>query len=223
MSQRTALIVGATGLVGRNCLEILLATGRYSGVTALARRELPVKHPRLIVHVIDFDRLEESRALLKADDIFCCLGTTIKAAGSREAFRKVDYSYPLDVARISREEGAGQFLLVSSSGASATSSIFYSRVKGELEEAIRALRYPSAGIFRPSLILGDRGEFRLGEKIATAIMKVVGPLLVGSLRKYRGIQARDIARSMVAIAERNLPGFTIYESDRIAAIAHGEK
>ncbi|MEO6046590.1 MAG: oxidoreductase [Candidatus Kapaibacterium sp.] len=219
MNQQTALIVGATGLVGRNCLELLLETERYSGVVALVRRDLPMKHPRLTVHIIDFDRLEESRALLKADDIFCCLGTTIKIAGSQEAFRKVDYSYLLDVARIAREEGARQFFLVSSLGASTTSWVFYNRVKGELEEAIRKLRYPSVGIFRPSLILGDRGEFRLGEKIATVMMKIVGPLLVGPLRKYRGIQARDIARSMVTIAERNPPGFNIYGSDRIAAIA----
>ncbi|MEP7217953.1 MAG: oxidoreductase [Bacteroidota bacterium] len=221
MNQQTALIVGATGLVGRNCLDILLETKRYSRVVALVRRDLPMKHPRLTAHVIDFDRLEESRALLKADDIFCCLGTTIKVAGSQDAFRNVDFSYPLDVARIAREEGARQFLLVSSIGASATSSVFYNRVKGELEEAIRKLGYPSAGIFRPSLILGDRGEFRRGEKIATVIMKVAGPLLAGPLRKYRGIQARDIARGMVTIAERNPPGFTIYESDRIAAIAKG--
>jgi uncharacterized protein YbjT (DUF2867 family) len=217
---RTALLFGATGLVGGHCLDILLRDDSYTKVTAFARRNLSVSHPKLTVEVIDFERPEEYTPLVVGDDLFCCLGTTIRTAGSQEAFSRVDFTYPHQIASAAGANGVGQFLLVSSLGADAGSSIFYNRVKGELENAVRKLRFHGIGIFRPSLLLGERKEVRLGEKIAGVLSAVVAPLLLGSLRKYRPIKARDVAAAMVAVGKKNAAGITVYESDAIAGAAN---
>ena len=218
---RTALIAGASGLVGGHCLDLLLAEPAYDSVTALVRRELPATHRKLRQVVVDFDRLGEKAALFDVDDLFCCLGTTIRAAGSQEAFRKVDHDYPMELGRLLKEHGGRQMAIVSSLGADPGSRFFYNRVKGEVEEGLGAMGLPALQIFRPSLLLGERSESRLGEKIGSVVMKLVGPLLVGSLRKYRGIRGADVARAMVRVALAEPSGRHIYESDRIAAIAEG--
>lgn len=213
---KTALIAGASGLTGTFCLQMLLQHAAYKQVIALVRKPLPTEHAKLQQVQVDFNNPEN---IPFADDVFCCLGTTIKKAGSQANFRKVDYDYVLNVAKAALASGAKRFLLVSSLGASATSGIFYSRVKGETEDAVMQLPYQAVHIFRPSLLLGNRQEQRLGESMAMAAFKLVGFAMVGPLAKYRGIQAADVARAMVAVAQQNSSGNHIYLSDEIQQIA----
>jgi uncharacterized protein YbjT (DUF2867 family) len=211
LAGRRVLLAGATGLVGRECLARLAADETVSGITALVRR-MPAdssRHDRKVRFAeVDFDRLEEQRALFAVDQVICALGTTIRKAGSREAFRRVDYDYPRTIARLALEGGARHFLLVSALGADPESSVFYSRVKGELEQAVLALGYPSVTIVRPSLLLGDRQEFRLGEEIAKRFAWATP-------RTYRPVEARDVAATLVDAAREDRPGPRIIESAKI--------
>ncbi len=224
---RTALILGASGLIGGHCLDLLLHDEAYDQVIVLVRKTLPKNHPKLIQHEVNFDHLSEHADLLKAlapniDDVFCCLGTTIKKAGSQEAFRKVDFTYAHEAAKLAAHNGASQFLLVSSLGADAKSSVFYSRIKGEIEAAISALNFESVSIFRPSLLLGERAEFRLAERLAEPFAKALSFFMIGGLRKYRAIEARTVAAAMIEIAKKEMKGVKVYESDRIQEIGKGQ-
>lgn len=215
---RTALLVGASGLIGRSCLEALLQDSDYSKVTTFVRKPLPLQHPKLQQQVVDFDQLEYHAHLIKGDDIFCCLGTTIKQAGSQDAFYKVDFTYPYNIATIASRNGAGQFFIVTALGASSKSGVFYNRVKGNVEEAVSGLKFNAVHIFRPSLLLGNRDEFRLGEKIAMFLFRIFGFILIGRWRKYRAIRASVVAEAMVTMAKLDLQGKRTYESDVIQAI-----
>ncbi|MFT4033320.1 MAG: oxidoreductase [Siphonobacter sp.] len=216
METKTALIIGASGLVGSNLIFKLLQSDRYDRVISLTRRSMHIKHSKLDERIVDFDHLT-TQDFAGVNDIFCCLGTTIKKAGSQEAFRKVDFDYPLNVAKLAIAAGASQYLLVSSIGANAQSSIFYTRTKGEIEAAINALGFPSYAIFRPSTLLGKRKEFRLGEEIGKALDLLLSPitLLVPPLRRYKGIQALKVAKAMLAIASQEVPGKHIIQSDEM--------
>jgi len=218
---KTALLVGASGLVGGHCLQFLLDEPSYTRVTVLVRKPLYVTHEKLVQHTINFDDLTTFGEVLAADDVFCCLGTTIKKAGTQEAFRKVDFDYPIKIAALTEHCGAAQFLLVSSIGADSHSRIFYNRVKGEMEEAIRKISFTTVHIFRPALLLGDRTEYRAGEKAGAFIMSGLKFALAGPFKKYRAIQARDVAKTMVRTAQMNLCGINIFESQRIQEIADG--
>jgi uncharacterized protein YbjT (DUF2867 family) len=169
--------------------------------------------------VTDFARVHGYGRLLGVDNVFCCLGTTIRAAGSREAFYKVDFGYVVGVARAAAESGARQLLLVSALGADAHSRVFYNRVKGEAERAIRELPFRGTKIFRPSLLLGQREEFRLGERFAALALAPLSFLLTGKARKYRPVPATAVAEAMVRIAKLAPPGVNVFESDRIVALA----
>ena len=162
MTKRTALIAGASGLVGGECLQRLLASGVYSTVTVVTRRSLgaAAKHAKIREIVVDFAQLDSVRADLRADHVFCALGTTIRKAGSQAKFRQVDFEYPRHFAELALANGAKHFSLVSALGASSKSGVFYSRVKGELEDALRAMKWPSLCLVRPSVIAGDRQESR---------------------------------------------------------------
>jgi len=206
-----ALVIGATGLVGRECVRQLVAHPRVERVVVLARRPLPpdLRHPQLQTILAEFDRLESQPEAFRVSHVFCALGTTIKQAGSRERFHEVDYGYPLRVAELARAAGARHYLLVSSLGANPRSRVFYNRVKGELEQAIIALGFPSVTIIRPSLLLGDRDEFRLGEAIAKRLTWAFPP-------KYRAVQARDVARTLVEAAAEDRVGVRVVENREIA-------
>ena len=206
---KTALIAGASGLTGGYLLNLLLESPEYSSVIAYVRKSSGLTHPKLKEIVVDWETLQEPVA---AEDIFCCLGTTIKKAGSQEAFRRVDYNYPLQLAQLQYRGGSQQFLLVSAMGADAKSSIFYSRVKGELENALQSIGYKSLLIFRPSFIAGPRKESRTGEKIGLAIFSILSPLFIGPLKKYAPIQAEHIARAMLRTAQKNEQGTKLYDS-----------
>jgi Predicted nucleoside-diphosphate-sugar epimerases len=220
---RTALLLGATGLVGGHCLELLLKDEAYTQVISLGRRKVSLEHAKLEQHLIDFERLPEFASLFKAQDVFCCLGTTIKKAGSQEAFYKIDFTYAHESARIAQQNGAKQFLLVSALGADAGSRIFYNRVKGELEAAVSLLPFKGTQIFRPSLLLGQRAEFRRGEQIAEKAAKIFSFAFIGPLKKYRPIHARDVARAMLSVAKEEPSGVNIFESEKIHALAQAQE
>ena len=208
----TALLLGATGLVGGHLLARLTAHGRWDRVVTLGRRPMPPAAPPHEHHVLDFDRLAERPDLFACDDVFCCLGTTWKQAGkSEEAFRRVDHDYPLEAARLAHRQGARQYLLVSSIGASARSPFFYPRVKGEVEEALGDVGFESVSIFRPSQLAGDRDGERPGEQRALAMLRAVRPLLVGPLRRFRPTPADAVAQAMVAVAAEQSQGVHVFE------------
>jgi uncharacterized protein YbjT (DUF2867 family) len=200
---RTALLVGATGLIGSFLLQRLLASDAYARVAVWVRRDLGRTHPKLKSAIVDFDRLHERR--VEAEDVFCCLGTTIKQAGSQAAFRRVDYDYPVALALAAAGSGAKRLLVVSALGANPDSSVFYSRVKGEMEIAVRAAGVPATIFFRPSLLTGPRKEVRRGERIGEAVGKLLGPLL----GRYRPIAADSVAAAMLRAALENRPSGVI--------------
>jgi uncharacterized protein YbjT (DUF2867 family) len=192
-------LVGATGLIGSFLLQRLLASPRYASVAAWARRDLGKAHPKLTVEIVDFERLHERRA--GVEDVFCCLGTTLKQAGSQAAFRRVDYDYPVALAMAAAAGGAKRLLVVSALGANPDSTVFYNRVKGEMEEAVLAAGVPKTVFFRPSLLVGPRAQARTGEQVGMVIGKLLGPLL----GKYRPIEADVVAAAMLKVAEDDLP------------------
>ncbi|MBL7850412.1 MAG: oxidoreductase [Cyclobacteriaceae bacterium] len=204
-----ALIAGATGLVGNLLLDQLLSGEDYTQVIAVSRKPLNRSHAKLINRVVDFDHLDAQAHELKADDIFCCLGTTIRQAGSQEAFRKVDHEYPLQLARLTKQQGARQFLLITAMGSDKSSSIFYNRVKGEVEEAIGNVGFEAFHIFQPSMLLGDRIEQRAGESVGKKVMLALDFLIP---KKYKAIEAIRVARGMYQVALRRQPGRHIHDS-----------
>lgn len=211
---KKALIAGSTGLIGNQLLQLLLADDYYDKVIAISRKPLEMSHPKLENMVFEFDRMTEHHASLKADDVFCCLGTTIKKVKTKEKFRKVDFEYPLELARITKANGAEQFLLISALGADKKSNIFYNRVKGEVEEAIGQIGFKAYQIFRPSLLMGDRKESRSGEDAGKFVFKYFGFLVP---EKYKGIESIKVARAMQKIAKQNQTGVHISESKELQA------
>ncbi|GAB3640855.1 oxidoreductase [Spirosoma arcticum] len=209
-THKTALVLGATGLIGDLLTRQLIASSHYANVKVLVRNPLTWQHPRLQEVVFDFDR--PNGLIAQADDIFCCLGTTMKKAGSKEAFRKVDYQYPMDIARLGLDNGVTQFAIVTAMGADPESSFFYNRVKGEVERDLMAMGFPTLLIFRPSLLLGNRNENRLGERLAEGAMRLFSPLIPA---KYKGIEAAKVASAMLTTAQQGLTGRHVYESDAL--------
>ena len=218
MTPRRALLAGATGLVGRGCLAALAAADEYEHVVTPVRRTLAAPHPK--VHVLEgaFRDGVSLPDFPPVDDVFCCLGTTMRNAGSREAFRQVDLELPLALARATRARGARQFLFVSSVGADSASRTFYLRVKGETEAGLAEIGFDALLVFRPSFLLGDRDEWRAGEVVAKALAPIVTPLLRGSLKRYRPIPAAIVAQAMVAAALAGHHGVHVFHFDQIVEI-----
>jgi len=212
---RTALVAGASGLIGGHLLGQLLDDPAYDRVTTLARAALPHTHKKLVQRVVDFDRLAEVGDFPRVHDVFCCLGTTIRQAGSQDAFRKVDMTYVVELGRMAVRHRAAQFLVVTALGADPRSRVFYNRVKGETEEAIRRLQFEVIQIFRPSLLLGKRAPSRPAERIAGLLSPLVGWVMMGPLARYRPIKAATVARAMVRVARDAPHGAQVYESDEI--------
>jgi uncharacterized protein YbjT (DUF2867 family) len=217
-TKRVAVIAGASGLVGTELLQLLLQSEDYQQVVALVRRPLELTHPNLRQITVMFGELPQLSAFTKAD-VFCALGTTLKQAGSREAFRAVDYDAALAFAQVAAGGAARQFMLVSSIGANARSNTFYLQVKGELEEGLKPLPFQSLHIFRPSFLVGNRPESRPGERLGVVVAKALEFAFVGKLKKYSAIDAIDLAAAMLAAAHRAEPGVHTYEYEQILALA----
>ncbi len=212
---KTALIAGSTGLIGKHLLQLLLESDQYNLVKAITRKPLDFQHPKLENIVVDFDKMTEQYSHFKTDDVFCCLGTTMKQAGSKDAFKKVDYDYPVEIAKVCKSQGAKQYLLVSALGASTTSGIYYNQIKGQVEEAIGAVAYDRYHIFRPSLLMGDRAEKRGGEDAAKIVYKIFGFLIP---TKYKGIQGEQVASAMLHFASSIGSGKFIQESNELQLV-----
>jgi uncharacterized protein YbjT (DUF2867 family) len=210
---KNLLLVGATGLVGQSVLQLALADDRVGKLVAPTRRPLPA-HPKLDNPLVDFAALPAGAPWWRVDSVVCTLGTTMRRAGSPQAFRRVDFDYPLTVARLAFSQGATAYALNSSLGADPHSRVFYSRTKGEVEAALRTIGYPSLTIVRPGLLGGQRGEFRAGERLATVLLTILGPALP---RRYRIVPAAHVAAALLEAALAAPPGERIIESDRLLA------
>lgn len=213
MKNKTAVVIGATGLIGRHLVDELLASAHFSHVIALTRKPLVIDCEKFKNYVVDFENLADVSDLFSADVLFSCLGTTKQQVGSIKAQRRVDLDYQYNAASIARQQGINEYFLVSSSGANAKSPAAYLKMKGELEDKVIALNFPRSVIFRPSLLLGKRTEPRFGEDLAAKIM----PLLqyIPLLKTYRPITGEQVAAKMVAIAEREGQGKESYTLDQI--------
>lgn len=207
--KRTALIAGATGAVGALLLERLLADGRYASVKVLSRRPLRKNHPKLHEQLFSGERPVFGPEL-GADDVFCCLGTTLKKAGSKAAFELVDYHLVVNLARTTKAQCAGQFLVVSAAGSSLKSPSFYSRVKARMEQAVTEAGFTTLHILRPSLLLAEREDSRPGEWLAQKAAPLLNPLLKGKLAMYRAVPAAEVADALVELAWRKQPGVHVH-------------
>ena len=211
------MIIGSTGLVGNELLTILLEKKVYDLVISVSREPLHTEDPRLKQYVIHFDEMRDLKMAEEVEDVFCCLGTTRKKAGSKEAFYKVDYQYVLDAANASLHHKAQYFYLVSSMGASSSSNVNYYQVKGEIESSIADLPFKGVHIFRPSLLLGDRTERRIGEGLAKSLFNLLGPMLP---ENTRAIDAREVAMAMFKVAQEKKEGVQMYKSGSIRHLAN---
>tara|TARA_B100001250_G_C19647270_1_gene720975 strand:- start:23 stop:676 length:654 start_codon:yes stop_codon:yes gene_type:complete len=211
-----ALVVGGTGLVGRHLVKVLLDSNAFSLVTVVVRKKYFKKHPKLKEILLNFNDKKSLEGLEAPDHLFCCIGTTIKKAGSQKKFKDVDFGIPLLFGNWSERNNVRSFSIVTSMGADRGSKIFYNRVKGEVENKIKKMSIPKINIFRPSLILGNRDESRPGEKLAQVVFKIINPLFFGPVKKYKAIEAKKIAVGMVYYLEKDMGGGThIIESDMI--------
>ena len=206
----TSIIAGSTGLIGGNVIKVL--SNKKQSAIALTRRSIPNLPPNITEMIIDFDTFEKNGSLPSCNNVFICLGTTIKTAGSKENFRKVDIDYCLSIARKAKESGAETLSLISSIGANSSSKNFYLRTKGELEESIQSLGFSTVNIFRPSFLVGDRSEKRLAEKIAIKLAKIMDLFLIGTASKYRSVKAESLAKTMV-LKVASKPGVNYFYFD----------
>ncbi|MBD3109297.1 oxidoreductase [Bacillus sp. AGMB 02131] len=219
MQKKKALIIGSTGLIGKELRRLLLEDAAYEKVYALVRRPVHTQHPKLAEYVVDFEHLQAAEEFFEADDVFCCLGTTIKKAGSRSAMRKVDVEYPVKVARLAKEKGATHYLVVSAGGANTKSPFAYSRIKGELEEQLKSLSYETLSIFHPSLLLGDREEHRKMEGLANKVVRKIEKFKKIPISSGIAIEGKTVALAMNRIAQENVKGVHVYSSKQIGEIA----
>ena len=207
-----ALVIGATGAVGKDLVEQLLKDDTFDRVDIFVRREVKIPSAKLVSHIVDFDHIETWASLLSGDVLFSCLGTTIKAAGSQDAQWKVDYTYQLEVAKAARAGGVRKLVLVSSVGANAKSKIFYARMKGQLDEDVAKLGFPGCFILRPPSLI-RKGSDRFGEKAGVAILKELNA--IGILRSWKPMPTEEVAAAMIRLAESESEGLHIFESQEI--------
>ena len=213
-----AIIAGASGLIGSNLLKLLLDAPEYSEVLVLVRKELPLQHKNLVQLVINFDDLDKHAAAITGHAIFSCLGTTNAQTPDKQQYRKIDHDYPLQLAKLAKQNGVDQFHVVSAIGADANSGMFYVKLKGELEDDLKTLDLKTLYIYQPSMLIGDREKPRLAEKILFGLFKVIDPLLFGGLKKYRSIKSTTVANAMFKKSLESAIGTFTYTSDKIHTI-----
>lgn len=215
---KTALVIGSTGLIGTELLKIILESPEYFQVVTFVKRDSEIRHPKLIQHLIDFDQPDTYENLVAGDDFFCTIGTTIKNAGSQNAFRQVDYEYPRQFASFAMQNKVKQFLIISALNADAKSSNFYLKTKGAIHDFLKNCEFESVAVLQPSLLLGNRAEFRFGERVGAFFMRIFSFIFQGNLKKYKAIEGKTVAKAMFKIAQRHDTGFKIYESNVIQEI-----
>jgi uncharacterized protein YbjT (DUF2867 family) len=220
---KTAIIIGATGLVGNQLTKKLLKDDRYSIVKIFVRKSSSITHSKLEEHVVDFEKLEQWKNKITGDELCSAMGTTIKKAGGKEAQYKIDFTYQYECAKAASENGVGKYLLVSSAGANATSGNFYLRIKGELDERVSELPFKQIYIFRPSILAGERKERRRGEVIGISAINFLASI-IPPLRKYRPIEAATVAEAMIKAANaENKTKISIYELEQIFQLVSGNR
>lgn len=205
--------------MGGHCLKALLESTAYEKVIVIARKNPGLTNAKLTVILSNFENLKSIAGQIKADDVFCAMGTTIAKAGSRSEFKRVDLEVPMRVAELAKQHGAKTFVLVSSLGADAGSGVFYSKTKGELENALMQLHFNALIILRPSILLGDRNEQRTGETIAKIAADKLAFLFSGPLKKYKGTPADMLGALMVKLAQQNITGTKVVENNEIFELA----
>jgi uncharacterized protein YbjT (DUF2867 family) len=212
---RTAVVFGATGLVGNELVDELLGNDTYTRVITVTRRGMPFSSPKLEQILLqDFSELMQQKDKLHATDFFCCIGTTIKTAGSKEAFLQVDLDIPVQIAKLAQALVIPNLVVISSVGANALARNFYLQTKGKMEDAVRNAYSGNLKFVRPSLLMGNRAEYRLGEKFAIGFMKTFGWVFIGPMKRYRGIYTRDVAKAMIRVAQSTSEK-VVYESDEL--------
>ncbi|MGK0387688.1 MAG: hypothetical protein ACI94Y_000414 [Maribacter sp.] len=210
---KTAVIIGATGLVGSQITHLLIEDERYEKIVVFVRRTMNISSEKLEEHIVDYDKIEDWKHLIQGDELYSALGTTLKKAGSKERQYTIDFQYQYNAAKAASENGVKKYLLVSSAGANHKSPSFYTKMKGELDEAVKKLDFSNTFIFRPSLLAGERDENRLGEKIGYAILQPLSRLPF--IKKYRPIFGYEVALAMINTANRNEDEFGVFELDEI--------
>ncbi len=218
---KTALLFGATGAVGREVLHLLINDHRYDRIIVFSRKVIPIEHPKLEVILDTLSNLDKISEKINGDELYCCIGTTSRKAGSREAFRKVDLDIPVNLASIASENGVSGFIVISSIGAGSNKTGFYLGVKTEMEEKVARHDFKRLAIVRPSLLISDRDEFRFAEETGKALNNLVGWAMKGKLKKYKGIRTDDVARAMISIMNMDRPK-RIWESDELQQISNPE-
>ncbi|WP_109833199.1 NAD-dependent epimerase/dehydratase family protein [Reichenbachiella versicolor] len=212
MSGKTAVIVGATGLVGRELLNVLLEHDYYSKVLLVGRRSPEVKDNRIEEVVVDFNRLSDYKSQISANDYYCCIGTTMGKAKNKETFFKVDFSFPMELAKMAKEDPQFEvFNVVTSYGANPESGLFYNAVKGQLEDALRDLNLKTLHIYQPSLLLGYRPHFRLWEELAKIVSSVFSFFIIGSRLRFWAIKGREVAEAMFYVSKSGESGVHVHK------------
>jgi uncharacterized protein YbjT (DUF2867 family) len=218
---KKAVVIGANGLVGKQCVEQLLEDSYYSEVVVLTRKYFPMEHPKLVKEMIEFKDLHQSWALFAGDDMYYCLGTTMAKAGKRANFKKIEYDYAVNIAQIAHHNKMKQLLIVSAKGANPNSWIFYNKIKGQLEEELQTIGFKSLKIFRPALLLGKRDESRIGESIAQSFFKLINFAMIGPLVNIKALKAEDVAKAMITTAKQNTANASFISNKEIHQLAQG--
>jgi uncharacterized protein YbjT (DUF2867 family) len=212
---KRAIIIGASGLIGSKLLNILIESREYDTVLSLARKRLQKKHPKLVQEIVNFSEPDSYLSLIDGDALFCCLGTTQKETPNKDDYYKIDHDYPVDLAKAALKNGVPEFHFVSAIGADPSSSNFYLKTKGEAERDLKEVGLPSLHIYEPSLLTGRKRKRRLGERIATVVMRIINPLLVGRLKKYQSIDSATVAQAMFNQSLKDKKGVFVYTTEKI--------
>ena len=214
---KTALLFGASGLVGSHVLSQLISNNNYSKIKLFVRSSIDISDPKIEIIQTDFNNLENHRKDIKGDDCFFCIGTTKQNSPDKNEYRRVELDVPKEIAQIAKSNLVNSFVFVSSGYADPKSSGDYLKFKGEVEEELKRLNFPKLGIVRPSFLLGDRKEKRIGEKIGIFVFKLLSPIFLGPLKKMKPIHSAIVAKGMIAIIQ-NDSSQTIFESNEISEI-----
>lgn len=221
--KKRAVLFGASGLTGSALLPMLCNNDDYSEVICFVRKQIHHLHDKQQNILTDFSDLDKHAAMFQNADVYCCLGTTNKNVNNdKDAYREADLHRPMRIAMLTKNNGGNQLLIISAMGANVNSSIFYNRLKGELQNKLMEMNLPGLHIFQPSLLLGDRKENRPGEKFGKVMMAILQPILIGGWKKYRAIHVNAVAKAMMTTAAKQQTGNHIYTSDKIQQIADGQ-